>query len=261
MKRLGKAKGVRRLRASLSYANVMATLGVMLALGGTAYAAATITGADVVDESLTGADILNKSVQGGDIAGASIGNNKLIENSLTGAKVLDNALTGLDIDESSLGKVADADKLDNKDSSAFVQGGGRVLSFEKTLQVTDAEPLPTADIANGALGFFRLMVRCREFFFSSEFGARFEIENSSAARPAETLQIWRDDSLNQPVAYKEIAVDGDEVPDAAYTETAPNRVIFDLSTSTGKHATVIAFSQYDDGPDICNFRAKVLTNQ
>jgi hypothetical protein len=45
----------------LSYANVTATLALFVALGGRAYAAATISGADVVDESLTGADIKGKS--------------------------------------------------------------------------------------------------------------------------------------------------------------------------------------------------------
>jgi hypothetical protein len=83
---------IRRLRGSLSYANVMSTIAVVIALGGTAYAAATITGADVVDESLTGADILNKSVQGGDLAGASIGGNKLIDGSITGTKLSSTAL-------------------------------------------------------------------------------------------------------------------------------------------------------------------------
>ena len=45
----------------LTYANVMATIAVFIALGGVAWAAATINGKDVVDESLTGRDIKNHS--------------------------------------------------------------------------------------------------------------------------------------------------------------------------------------------------------
>ncbi|WP_372789289.1 hypothetical protein [Paraconexibacter sp.] len=47
----------------LSYANVMATIAVFIALGGTSYAALKVTGKDVVDRSLTGADIKKRSVQ------------------------------------------------------------------------------------------------------------------------------------------------------------------------------------------------------
>src|SRR3712207_1130606 len=69
-----------RLRDPMSYANVVASLALFVALGGTAWAAATITGAEVVDESLTGADIkgadgaqdkaaVNGTITGADIAG------------------------------------------------------------------------------------------------------------------------------------------------------------------------------------------------
>jgi hypothetical protein len=53
---------VSRLRRQLSYANVMATIAVFAALGGGAYAAAKITGRDVMNRSLTGKDIKKPSV-------------------------------------------------------------------------------------------------------------------------------------------------------------------------------------------------------
>jgi hypothetical protein len=46
----------------LSYANVMSTLAVFVALGGSAYAVVKITGKQVVNGSLTGKDIKKKSV-------------------------------------------------------------------------------------------------------------------------------------------------------------------------------------------------------
>ena len=49
------------IRSRLTYANVMATIAVFIALGGVAWAAATINGGDVIDESLTGRDIKDHS--------------------------------------------------------------------------------------------------------------------------------------------------------------------------------------------------------
>lgn len=50
------------MRNRLSYANVMATIAVFIALGGTGYAAVTITGRNVKDGSLTTADVKDKSL-------------------------------------------------------------------------------------------------------------------------------------------------------------------------------------------------------
>jgi hypothetical protein len=56
----------------ISYGNVTATIALLLALGGTSYAAATITGSSVKDSSLTGADIKNSSITGSDIKNGSL---------------------------------------------------------------------------------------------------------------------------------------------------------------------------------------------
>ncbi|MEA2273059.1 MAG: hypothetical protein QOI98_1767 [Solirubrobacteraceae bacterium] len=72
-----------RLRARLTYANVVATLALFIAVGGTAYAAATITGEDVVDKSLTGADI----------AADTLGTMKLKNDAITTPKLANRAVT------------------------------------------------------------------------------------------------------------------------------------------------------------------------
>jgi hypothetical protein len=51
-----------RLRSRLTYANIMATIAVFVALGGSSYAAITITGKSVKDSSLTGKDVKNRSL-------------------------------------------------------------------------------------------------------------------------------------------------------------------------------------------------------
>jgi hypothetical protein len=120
-----------KLRPRLTYANVVATIALFLALStGGAYAThLVVNGSDAVDESLTGADVRGKpgtsttpSVNGSlsthDISGqpANAANGSpFVQGSLTtwdiadgtvrSADVLDNALKGADIDESSLGQV------------------------------------------------------------------------------------------------------------------------------------------------------------
>jgi hypothetical protein len=58
---------VKRILARLSYANIASTLALFLALGGTAYAAATIGSADIVNNSIRGKDIHNHTIAGKDI--------------------------------------------------------------------------------------------------------------------------------------------------------------------------------------------------
>ena len=61
-----------RLRRNLSYANVMATIAVFVALGGTATAALVITGQNVKDASLSGKDVRNASLTTSDIKNGSL---------------------------------------------------------------------------------------------------------------------------------------------------------------------------------------------
>ena len=57
------------LKPQINHTTVVAYLALFVALGGSAYAAATITGRDVVNASLTGADIRNGSVRTADVQG------------------------------------------------------------------------------------------------------------------------------------------------------------------------------------------------
>src|SRR3954452_14820837 len=136
-----------RIRPKLNHSTVVAYLALFVALGGTAYAVNNFTGADIQDESLTGADVrgtagtsttaaVNGSLTGADIAGqqaipslgqpfktGSLTTWDVRDGSLGGADLAANTLTGTQINESTLGKVRDAEKLDGKDSSAFAPIG------------------------------------------------------------------------------------------------------------------------------------------
>ena len=53
-----------RIRDKLTYANVMSTVAVFVALGGSSYAALTITGRDVKNSSLTYRDLKRNTLGG-----------------------------------------------------------------------------------------------------------------------------------------------------------------------------------------------------
>ena len=132
-----------RLRPRSAY-DVIALLALFVAVGtGGAYAANTITSADIVDgevktpdiaaNAMTSSKLANGSVQNSDlgpdavttskIKAGNVGNTDLAANAVTGAKVLDDDLTGADIAEASLGPVPQADTLDGFDWTFFAQAG------------------------------------------------------------------------------------------------------------------------------------------
>jgi hypothetical protein len=60
------------LKQHLTYANVMATVAVFVALGGSSYAAGKITGKQVANSSLTGRDVKNSSLTSADVKNRSL---------------------------------------------------------------------------------------------------------------------------------------------------------------------------------------------
>jgi len=92
---------LRRFRQKLSYANVMSTIAVVLALGGATAVAAS------------------------GLAKNSVGPKQLRKNAVTGAKVKNRSLTGADVNASSLGKVPSAARADTARSSDRADSAGR----------------------------------------------------------------------------------------------------------------------------------------
>jgi hypothetical protein len=70
------------MRQRLSYANVMATVAVFIALGGSSYAAVKITGKDVKDGTLTGVDVKSSSLAGSDIRSGAVASADIANGSL-----------------------------------------------------------------------------------------------------------------------------------------------------------------------------------
>ena len=90
----------RLIRRRPSPATAIALVALFVALGGSAYAAAKITGRDVVDRSLTYHDIAFNSIGPGEVA------------NLTGHDVRQSSMGGWQVDETTLGKVPSAGAAD-----------------------------------------------------------------------------------------------------------------------------------------------------
>ena len=86
------------IRNRLTYANVMATMGVFLALGGVGYAAATVDSSTIVNNSIRGKDVHQKTLKAGDVAKNALGGGAIKESKLgqvpSAAKAADAAALG-----------------------------------------------------------------------------------------------------------------------------------------------------------------------
>jgi hypothetical protein len=82
------------MKRALTYSNVMATLAVFVALGGSSYAAITITGKEVRNNSLTGADIRNNSLKSGDLRNNSVKSSDVKNGSLKAKDFAAGAIPG-----------------------------------------------------------------------------------------------------------------------------------------------------------------------
>jgi hypothetical protein len=137
-----------RLRDHVRH-NVVGYVALFFAFSGGAFAANTyIRTTDAIPSS-------------SDLTG-TYGSPLIAADKVNSGKVLNDSLTGSDIDESSLGKVGDANTLDGLDSSAFtpaseVKNSGRVV-------VNDTNP--DADQGTGAflfnIGPFAVSARCAQ---------------------------------------------------------------------------------------------------
>ncbi len=84
---------MRRIRGpGLTYANVMSTIAVMLALGGTSYAAFNLP-----NNSVTSKKIKNGAVHTSDLANGAVTSKKLSGNAVTTSKIANAAVTGTKI--------------------------------------------------------------------------------------------------------------------------------------------------------------------
>ena len=111
-----------KLRARLTYANVVATLALFLAMGGVSYGALRIGSASIVNNSVRTQDLRNNDIRSKDLRNNDIRSKDIHNRTIVGRDVLTNTITGLQVREGSLAKVPDADTLDGQESASFRVG-------------------------------------------------------------------------------------------------------------------------------------------
>jgi hypothetical protein len=146
---------MRLIRNHFTYANVVATIALVLAVGGaSAFAASKIGSGQLKASSVTAAKIRAGAVteaklRDGAISAAKLGDGvvtgskladgvvagaKLANDAVTGAKVADGSLSGRDIDLRSLGSVPQADAVDGQTIAPFfgelASGGPEITLLE-----------------------------------------------------------------------------------------------------------------------------------
>jgi hypothetical protein len=93
----------------LTYANVVSTLALFLALGGASYAAVKVGSKQIRNNSVRTIDVRNNDLRSRDIRNRTI----------LGRDVLTNTLGGLQINENRLGRVPDAARLEGRAAGSF----------------------------------------------------------------------------------------------------------------------------------------------
>ncbi len=121
---------LRSIHRRFTYANVVSSLALFLALGGgVAWAANEFTGANIRDGTLTGADVkgsraVEGTLSGVDLKDGSVSARDIAANSITGGRVANNSLSGADIYEPSLQGVRDGRVMSS--GRRLVSAGDRV---------------------------------------------------------------------------------------------------------------------------------------
>jgi hypothetical protein len=109
---------------------VIAFVALLVALGGTSYAALKLP-----KNSVGNAQLKRLAVTGA----------KIKSNSIPGSKILDNSLTGADVNEGTLGKVGEAEKAD---TAANATHSASTAALDKVFYRTKVGTVPVATSAN-----------------------------------------------------------------------------------------------------------------
>jgi len=178
-----------RIRHRLTYANIMSTIALFAALGGGAYAAATIGPDDIQRNAVRSKHIKKnqvgrkhlkrKAVSTAKLAGGAVTGAKLRSGAVTEAKLADGAVTGAKVDESTLGIVPNADLVDGVDSTDLMRGRGRTVATRGTDAPGGGASAPL-NLADG-----QLTLECQN---PASVGSNFVFTNTSGA----AADVWTD---------------------------------------------------------------------
>ncbi|WP_183095062.1 hypothetical protein [Nocardioides stalactiti] len=146
-------------RPQLTFGNILVgTAVVLLWTGGTAYAAATITGADIVDNSVDGIDVKNASIKAVDILDGTVGTADILDGTVRSEDISNGTITQLDLGTGSVAssEIADFD-LTNEDIGvlfAEVKADGGLARGNPNVTAT------RNDVGDYSVDFSRLVSGC-----------------------------------------------------------------------------------------------------
>jgi hypothetical protein len=173
---------MRRFRPSPSM--VVACTALFVALGGTGYAALSITGKNVANGSLTGKDIKNSSISGGDVKNSS----------LTTSDIKNRSLLATDFKSGQLPGGTKGDKGDKGDPGSAL--GYATISDTNKVDATRSLNVTTANVTQGTDG----LTVC---FNGLPFTPRVAVANVSAGADttgAQTIRTFTEPYSNCPGA-------------------------------------------------------------
>lgn len=210
-----------RFRPHITYANVMATVAVFLALGGGAYAVTSLPKNSVGTKQIKKHAVTSPKLAKSAVKGANLANG-----AVTGSKVASQSLTGHEIKAGTLGRVplaahatdaSNATRVGGKRVTQFFfkggpsSGGGQLLSVDGIVVKAgcDSSSLPTATVENdsgaaAAMGGFVSSSNATPAFtgiFSNNFGASRKDIIGSFAHGSGHFSVARSDGVVVSVTY------------------------------------------------------------
>jgi hypothetical protein len=170
---MSKLRRPRRPRAS--YANLTATLALVVAVGtGAAYAAGL--GRNVVKSR----NIAPRAVKSSDLGKRAVRTAKIAPRAVTGNRIAKDTVVGANIDEATLGTVPNAGLLDGLDSSALLHGAGRTYGVLGSDPEGGSPSVPVDLDVGGSLTF-----ACEN---PASLGSDLRFTNSSGG----SAEVWTD---------------------------------------------------------------------
>jgi hypothetical protein len=127
-----------RIRGRLTYANVIATLALFIALGGASYAAV----------KLPKNSVGTKQLKNGAVTGA-----KLKNGSVTGAKIAPGSIGGADVDSGSLGTVPNASHAASANTAGSATTAGHASTADRAATAERAEAVPAPEALHVVTNF------------------------------------------------------------------------------------------------------------
>jgi hypothetical protein len=212
-----------KLHGRLTYANVMATVAMFIALGGGAYAAAS--------GSIGSRELKNNTVRSQDIRNNQVSTSDLRNNSASGRDIRNDTLTGGDVLESALGEVPKANQATTATTAGNTNqlGGVAASGYLRTSQLRAGRGDDTAVPASVILDYPQLGVRI-ETDGDADDDNSLVLRNTNTCSPCDINFVTSDSGgsdtafpgASAPIAATNRVID---IVAARYTTSHPTRAI------------------------------------